>query len=316
MGTLDALDLNNLVALHVLLEERHVTRAARRLGPSQSSMSHRLAQLREAVGDPLFVRDRAHLLLTPRAKGLAEPLAAALQSLDSLLSPAPPFDPATSDMSVSLAMPDLLAPLAADLLAALERQAPRASARLVHIGPDLGAALASGDPSMALAPAPLVPDSTVSKQVGEVRFGVVGRQAHPALRGPLTTSAWLGYGHVVVRFGNQQSNVVAEELARRGLQRRVGLEVPSFLTGLLALTNSDLLMNAPLPLVAQVARALRLRVREAPVPLPRVRFALLWHQRFQLDPAHHWARDLIFATARPLFGPHAGRARTKRGTRD
>ena len=308
MGSLETLDLDNLVALHVLLEERHVTRAARRLGLSQSSMSHRLARLRESVGDPLFVREGAHLLLTPRARSLAEPLAVALQSLDSLLAPAPPFDPATSDLNLSLAMPDLLAPLAGDLLAALEREAPRANARLVHVGPDLGAALARGEPAMALAPVPLVPESMVSKQVGEVRFGVVGRQAHPALRGPLTTPAWLSCGHVVVRFGNEQSNVVAEELARRSLQRRVALEVPSFLTGLLALTNTDLLMNAPLPLVAQVARTLRLRVREAPVPLPRVRFALLWHQRFQLDPAHRWARELIFATVRPLFGRQTGRA--------
>jgi DNA-binding transcriptional LysR family regulator len=215
-------------------------------------------------------------------------------------------------------MPDLLAPLAADLLAALAREAPRASARLVHVGPDLGAALAGGEPSMALAPAQLVPDSMVSRQVGEVRFGVVGRQGHPALRGPLTTSAWLGYSHVVVRLGNEQSNLVADELARRGLQRRVGLEVPSFLTGLLALTSCDLLMNAPLPLVARVARALRLTVREAPVPLPRVQFALLWHQRFQLEPAHRWARELILATIRPLFRPlvrppFGSRAGTGRG---
>jgi alkylated DNA repair dioxygenase AlkB len=52
-----------------------------------------------------------------------------------------------------------------------------------------------------------------------------------ALRGRLTTARWLEHGHVVVRLGNEQSNLVQAEFARRGLARRVGLEVPSLLAG-------------------------------------------------------------------------------------
>nr|MDQ3034011.1 LysR family transcriptional regulator [Myxococcota bacterium] len=53
---LAAVDLNLLVALDALLEERSVTRAARRLGLSQPAASHALARLRELAGDPLLVR--------------------------------------------------------------------------------------------------------------------------------------------------------------------------------------------------------------------------------------------------------------------
>ena len=49
-------DMNLLLALHALLEERHVTRAAARVGISQSAMSHALNRLRTLLDDPLFVR--------------------------------------------------------------------------------------------------------------------------------------------------------------------------------------------------------------------------------------------------------------------
>ena len=67
---LAAVDLNLLVALKALLGERHVTRAARQLGLSQSATSHALARLRELYGDPLLVRSGRTLELTPRAVAL------------------------------------------------------------------------------------------------------------------------------------------------------------------------------------------------------------------------------------------------------
>ena len=49
-------DLNLLLALHALLEEQHVTRAAKRCFLSQPAMSRALDRLRETFGDPLLVR--------------------------------------------------------------------------------------------------------------------------------------------------------------------------------------------------------------------------------------------------------------------
>ncbi|MEZ4390594.1 MAG: LysR family transcriptional regulator [Polyangiales bacterium] len=57
------LDLNLLPVLDALLRERHLTRAARGLGLSQSAASHALQRLRRALGDPLFVRSPSGLIL-------------------------------------------------------------------------------------------------------------------------------------------------------------------------------------------------------------------------------------------------------------
>ena len=55
-AVMDAVDLNLLSALVVLLIEGSVTGAARRLGLSSSAMSRTLERLRKATGDPLLVR--------------------------------------------------------------------------------------------------------------------------------------------------------------------------------------------------------------------------------------------------------------------
>ena len=45
-------DLNLLVVFDVLMTERSVTRAAERLGRTQSAISHSLSRLRDQFGDP------------------------------------------------------------------------------------------------------------------------------------------------------------------------------------------------------------------------------------------------------------------------
>jgi len=302
MAMLDTLDASNLVALHVLIEERHVTRAARRLGITQSSMSHRLARLRSTFRDPLFVRSARGLLPTPRASAIAGPLADALRALEAVVVPPKRFDPATSRYAVTMAFPDALAPLAARLVAGLVAEAPLLDLRLTPVVPSLSEALGQGEPSLALAPTRFVGGPVMTRPLGEVRFGVVGRRGHPALRQELTIERWLAFGHVVTRFGNDQTNGVEVELARRGLRRRVALEVPSFLAGLFVLPASDLLMNAPMQLVRDAAGQLDLATRDAPIRLPRVRVSLCWHERFQHDPAHRWVRERVHDVARPVFG--------------
>ncbi len=301
MGMLDELDAANLVALHVLIEECHVTRAARRLGITQSSMSHRLARLRDTLQDPLFVRSPQGLLPTPRTQAIARPLAEALRALEAMVVPPRQFEPATSPYTLSIGLPDVLAPLAPRLIAGLTGEAAFLDLRLTPIVPSLSDALARGEPALALAPSRLVRGTVMTRPLGEVRFGVVGRRGHPAFRRTLTTERWLAYGHVVTRFGNEQSNTVEMALARHGLRRRVGLEVPSFLAGLFVLPTSDLLMNAPVQLVAEAAARLDLATREAPIRLPRVRVSLCWHERFQRDAAHQWARERVFEFARRAF---------------
>ncbi|WP_437904328.1 LysR family transcriptional regulator [Sorangium sp. So ce327] len=72
---LSSIDLNLLHVLAVTLEERSATRAARRLGVTQSAVSNALARARELLGDPLLVRDGHGMAPTPAAEELLPELA-------------------------------------------------------------------------------------------------------------------------------------------------------------------------------------------------------------------------------------------------
>lgn len=82
-----ALDLNLLVALKALLDERHVTRAAQRIGLSQPAMSRALGRLRTILKDPLLVRGANGLCVTPRANELQQSLKNVFNEISQMIAP-------------------------------------------------------------------------------------------------------------------------------------------------------------------------------------------------------------------------------------
>lgn len=82
---LSKIDLNLLIALEVLLEERSVTRAAQRLFITQPAMSKTLQRLRDLFNDPLFTRTAHGLVPTPKAADLQQPLVAILEQLETTI---------------------------------------------------------------------------------------------------------------------------------------------------------------------------------------------------------------------------------------
>ena len=101
------IDLNLLVTLDALLVEGgNVTRAADRLAISQPAASHALARLRDALGDPLFVKTGIRMDPTPRALALAPQVAACLQQAYGLFQPLPDLDPAHMQAEIRLTFPE------------------------------------------------------------------------------------------------------------------------------------------------------------------------------------------------------------------
>src|SRR5215813_5027044 len=125
-ASLAALDLNLLVVFDAVFTERHISRAARRLGRSQPAVSGALARLRSLIDDPLFVRDGAGVRPTRLAKQLAAPIREALQLLNDSLRRERDYAPATSTRTFHLNLNDYTQTiLLPRLLAHLKERAPR-----------------------------------------------------------------------------------------------------------------------------------------------------------------------------------------------
>ena len=88
MSFMLTLDLNLLAIFDAVHELRSVTRAAERLGLTQSAVSHALRRLRDTVGDPLFVRDGRRLQPTARATEMAPAVRDGLAHLRGAVAPA------------------------------------------------------------------------------------------------------------------------------------------------------------------------------------------------------------------------------------
>ena len=302
MVNLRSVDLNLLVVLDALLDEAHVSRAARRLHLSQPAVSGALQRCRDLFGDPLLERGREAMRLTPRAEALRGPLRAVLADASALIGPAEtPLADLVRTVRVTIA-DDPLAIVAAPVAGALSRDAPGIT---VVFQPWRGAGAALRelvDGEADLAVSALRPESG---QVSTVRlveedYVVAARRDHPAA-GAFDLDAWLAYPHVLVSGRGELDSPLDAALGRIGRARRVGLVVPSFRTIPDVLLGSDL--TALVPRRSPALRAAPgLLTFEPPLPVPGFALHLGWHARRAEDAAVRHVADLIvgvFADAVP-----------------
>ena len=291
---LSALDLNLLVVLQALLEERHVTRAADRVGLSQSATSHALSRLRELYKDPLLVRSGRRLDPTPRAVELLPQLSRGLGELGATLSGARAFEPSTAQRSFSVGMADYAqALLVPPLLGALTARAPNIDISVSGY-PNISERLDDGSLDLAVMPTSDLAKGLSSQPLFDDGFTCMVRKGHPEVKGArLTLARYLSLRHVLVSPSGQGSSYVDTELTRRNLTRRVALRVSSFLIAPQVVAESDLISTGPTRLLRSLSTRYPIRLYAPPLRLPRFALKLVWHSRLDHDPAHDWLRRQV-----------------------
>ena len=293
MLNLRKIDLNLLVTLDVLLAERSVTRAARRLNYSQPSISVHLAKLRDIFEDPLLIPGSHGMMPTARAEALLEPLREALESLERAVTPARPFNPAESDRTWRAAASDSSASsILLPALAAIRAAAPATRLALVDLVPSRIAKQAEqGEIDLAFHAGEGASPGLRRRTLFTERYVFAGRVGHPRLHSGLTLAQFCDLEHVIVSpEGGGFYGLTDDVLAKAGLARKVVLSVPHFLFMVSVLASTDLVAMVPSRLVRQTQT---LQVIEAPVQLPGYDMVMLWHERSHRDLAHQWLRETI-----------------------
>ncbi|EIT69504.1 MULTISPECIES: LysR family transcriptional regulator [Hydrocarboniphaga] len=296
MNNLRRLDLNLLLTLDALLIEHNVTRAARRLNLTQSSVSVQLAKLRRVFDDPLLLPGPRGMWPTAHADALREPLREALQALEAVVAPAANFDPAKARHALRLAASDYTAStLLLPLFPALRAAAPLASLAVLGLDPARIARQAEQrEIDLAFHTRHDAPASLRQRVLYKERYVLAGRVGHPRLRRKPTLAQFCKLDHALVSpDGGGFRGVTDQALAALGLQRNVVASVPHFLLLCAMLATTDLVAMLP----ERLARtAPGLRVVEPPIEVPGFEIAMLWHERSHRDPAHVWLREFIAAS--------------------
>jgi len=292
-------DLNLLRALFALLEERHVTRAAKRCFLSQPAMSRALDRLRQTFGDELLIRVGRHYERTARGERLLRDLESLLPRLDLLLKGAQ-FDPAQSEERFRLTMTDHACVV---VLPALVRRvsnvAPKSRLEVIPWHDERFEDVEAGRLDLVLDVAG-APPKLNSEILFKDSFVCVVASRHPFKKGRFTLNEYLKYRHVVVDVLSGQQTPVDRPLAVLGLKRSVGLVLPYFQPACLAVAQSNMILSMPNRLARELEKIAAVRVIKAPPELAGFNYEMTWHARLTADPAHAWFRDQIRAVAREL----------------
>ncbi len=292
---LRGMDLNLLPVFEAVYVERSLTRAGEVLNVTQPAVSNALARLREAFGDPLFVRAGRGVAPTPKAQTLIGPVREALTRLRSGLDPASAFDPKASERVFNIASRDASSSVVIPKLAKrLEKMAPgvRLNCHVVERH-DIPLELASGRLDFACDLALLARPELEAAPLFSDRWVCVLRKDHPKAKRRLSLEAFLALRHVVASSRRQGRTVVDEALSRIGERIRPAIRLPHYQPAFHAVMAGDLAMVAPLSL----ARRYDVAVRDLPFEAPSLDVLLFWRRDSAEEPAIKWLRGEILAVA-------------------
>jgi DNA-binding transcriptional LysR family regulator len=289
---LASVDLNLLVPLLALLEERSVTRAAERVGLSQPAMSHALRRMRRLLGDDLVVRQGSAVTLTPRALELIAPLRGALQQTAQIVD-FPSFDPATDKRVITVAMTNSTAfVLGPRLTRLVAERAPHATLRVRTITVPTEATFTEGGVDVVLiseghfSPYP-------RERLYDDRCVVVAAQDTPPQASALTLLTT--EPHVVVDTDRRvfPYSVLEDE----GIPYRVGLWISDFLLVPFHVARAGGVALLRYRVAATMRTLADLRIEEFPFPLPGLGIDMVWNPRLADRHFTAWLRALLLDAA-------------------
>jgi len=301
---LESIDLNLLVALEALMDERSVTRAAKRIGLSQPAMSNALTRLRRTFDDPLLVRTANGMAPTPGAHALIEPVRLALSQLRAVLQEKPSFEPAATRHTFHVLANDyaeviLLAPFTQKVRSA----APGVSIRVhrpanVFLPPSAASLAGSFDIAIGFFPDALALEAGVRSEIMFEEENVcITSGRHPSIRGKLSIRQYATASHAAVFYKSEGPGIIDTLLAQKGLARSTIIQVPHFSSVPFLVANSDLIATVPKLLALRFSKALKLQILPVPLAIPPFRLSMLWHQRLDSDAAQAWFRAMILESA-------------------
>ncbi|MEZ0491569.1 LysR family transcriptional regulator [Kineococcus sp. TBRC 1896] len=299
---LRSLDLNLLVPLEALLQERSVTRAAQRLGLSQPALSASLARLRRHFDDPLLTRVGNEHELTPLAVRLREQVRVALSGVERVFRAEPDFDPASSERDLRIVSSDYAETvLGGPLTALLALEAPRMRLRFSVNTPPVveDAERVLVDADLLLLPHGFLTDLP-HQDLHRDRWVCLVATENPDVGDELTVDQLRTTPWVVTYHGPVASTPAALQMRMLGVEPHVQVVTEHFLTVPALVAGSARFGLLQQRLADRLPPGSGVRALPLPVDVGLLLEAMWWHPVYTADPEHAWLRDLVRRAAATL----------------
>jgi DNA-binding transcriptional LysR family regulator len=291
------LDGNTLTTFLTVLEETSVSRAAERLGVTQSAVSHTLDKLRVIFDDPLFVRVGRGIESTARARALQASVESVLDDLKSLTDHRD-FDPLVEQMDFTIAANDFpIHFIFPRLLRELSAEGIHPRIRFIPSGIPRVSFLRASRYRMLITPTP--PNDPELKKVSLIRSKMEIFYDSTVRKPPKTRKQFAESNYVEVRFSDTEASLMALPEFDASTMNPPMISVPNF--GLVApmIKGTDRITTQ----IAAMKMGLLKELDVAPLPFKTntLDLFLIWHRREHDDPAHRWLRQKIIGTVTSLI---------------
>lgn len=288
---LSRLDLNLVVALRALLEERNVTRAGERVGLSQPAMSAALSRLRRHFDDDLLARVGGHYELTALGQVLLDRASTAYDLLERLFASQADFDPAKESREFRLMASDYaVAVFGAELARVVHQEAPGIRLRFAQTPTTV---VDATDTLLSTTDGLLMPHGVISDfpatDLYQDRWVFLVADDHPSVDDRLTREdlARLPW----VTYQRTYDAPAVRQLGMLGIEPRVEVSVDSFQIMPLLVGGTRRIALIQARLARLLAPLAAVRLVEPPYEAVPLREALWWHPVHTHDAAHIWLRE-------------------------
>lgn len=296
---LSRIDLNLLVALSVLLNERSVSKAAKALYVSQPAMSKTLHRLRDVFDDPLFYRTASGIVPSNKANELEKLLPPLLDNLHQLFKKSS-FDPFTCTETITISVPSVLCyPILLPFILKLSKMAPNICIVDLPTEADPFTSLTKGKYDFSIHISKPQNKDINFTSLGTSKPLVYARKEHPLANSKIKVDlkALAKYKFLYYQIGAEESSSF-ESPADRACQR-MNFEPQivtrssnfSMLTALLA-SNDFLLMSSNLLIKSTDFEDKFVPVYEFEVD-ESVEILLLEHRRVEDNAAQQWVKQQL-----------------------
>jgi DNA-binding transcriptional LysR family regulator len=282
-----------LLALQVLLEERNVTRAARRLNISQPAMSAALARLRDYFQDDILVAQGRQLHPTAQAQSLAGPVRRMLAELDALLASSATFDPATAQRTFRMVASDYItASVIGSLTRRMATMAPRVRLEIMLPCEEAAQLVMEGQADLIITPEDYLDPDQPAELLCEEQQVVVAWKDNSALNNGLSTDDFRRLGHVAVHVGsNRVPSFADRQLERMSIVRHIAITCGCFTVLPWLICGTDRLAVLHERLARQLIAQFPLRMLELPFEFPVMREMIQYHKARETDEGLRWLRS-------------------------
>jgi DNA-binding transcriptional LysR family regulator len=300
---LRGLDLNLLVVLNTLLEEKNITRTARRIYLSQSATSGALARLREFFENELLIQVGHKMVLTPLAESLVEPVRELLTVAQAIIDQRPDFDPATSTRRFRMMMSDYVATvLMIHALTLIKSRAPLVGVDIVQFeGTPPEEVIERLEVDMVVLPEPFLTSDHPSEQLFSDTYTCIAWNGNKEVGKALTLDEFFTIPHVAIRFTTQPADSLEGWIFHRtGRTRRVDVTTHSYSLIPHLILNTTRIATVHVRLAQVYAKYLPIRIVEPPLEMPRLVEKIQWHNFRTADPGIAWMRMCLKEAAQAL----------------